>query len=374
MIDILGQLPHAAGQFLFIHRPIAQASGIAVSFAEPAIVQHKHLHAQIRRFLRHAQNFLPVKVEEGGLPVVQHHRALDIAEASGNDMAVYKIMEIGGHAVDAVAGESHGCLGCYEPLPCPQFPLEAMGIDAQHHTQRVLIGFFHRRIVIAGIQQIKAHDPSLLLIRAQLLEQKGGIMPVGGCANRGIVHMDAVGNGRIQNMRFLGPAAVDGQQRVVAFRQIHHKAHELSDGQCFFSPVVQFCIAADHITVRKHRVMQEQPQAAEFGITEPKGQRFGAVRCKRQSAIAFKAALRHPVAFIHKVSGKAAIGQDALHGAMAVIALADAGIFQQLAVQIIPGGVIHRRTQGDIILDPQRLHICPGQTASVINVNGMALR
>lgn len=185
--------------------------------------------------------------------------------------------------------------------------------------------------------------------------------------------MDAIADGGVLDMGLPGPAAVQRQKGVVAFRQVHYHAHQLLDDHFSGFSVVQFCVAGNHIAVVKHGVIQQQPQAFVFFIPEPHGQGLAAALCKGQTTVIFIASLGNSVALINKIRGKTAVWQDALHGRVAVIALADAGILQKLAVQIVAGGIIYCTSQRNIMFQPQGIHIRPGQAAAVINVDGVTV-
>ena len=61
---------HGAAQLGFVHLPVAQSVMVTGAPAEPAVVQHHHVHAQLGGLSGNLNNFLPGEVHVGGFPVI----------------------------------------------------------------------------------------------------------------------------------------------------------------------------------------------------------------------------------------------------------------------------------------------------------------
>ena len=223
-VDIFAEPADAAGQFLFVHHPIAKTRFIVIALTEPAVIQHEHFDTQTGSLAGHGEDLLAVKVEHGGFPVVQHHRPFHTPERLGNDMIIDKIVEIGSHAVDAVFREGHYRLGSNKLFTGLQLPVEAMGADAPANTHLVETIQFHGGIMVAAIKEIEAKHIALPLVGAGAQQCKRRVVPVGGSAHGGILHMDAMGYRHSVDMGLFCPTAVQGQQRMILKGNVHHGA------------------------------------------------------------------------------------------------------------------------------------------------------
>ncbi|MNP52867.1 hypothetical protein D3C76_1472880 [compost metagenome] len=70
-----GQIIQPLRQLIGVHNPVSQRGGIVIPLAEPAVVQHHQLNAQLLGGFGDGDNLVGIEIEVGGFPVVNQHRA-----------------------------------------------------------------------------------------------------------------------------------------------------------------------------------------------------------------------------------------------------------------------------------------------------------
>ena len=81
-----------------------QALGVVVPLAEPAVVQHQHLHTEARGPARDLQDFVSGEIEIRGFPVVDEHRAGNVPVLAPAHMAAQGAVIIVGQGRKPRAG------------------------------------------------------------------------------------------------------------------------------------------------------------------------------------------------------------------------------------------------------------------------------
>ena len=143
------QLFQPVGELALVHVPVAQAVLDAVPLAEPAVVQHKQLGAQLLGLLGQLDLVMAVHMELGGLPGVVQHRPQSLAHHSFPGKAV----QVVGHGLKAVGRipAQDGRRG--QALARVQLQLAVVGIDAHLHQRLAVGGLLHHAAEIAGQPQ-----------------------------------------------------------------------------------------------------------------------------------------------------------------------------------------------------------------------------
>ena len=126
------------GSFLRLTVVIAQARCVIVPCAKPSVVQHEQLRPQLRRVLCQCEQFALVKIEIGGLPVVQQHgRGLFLPICRGHDVLLHKsdaglpLMPF----LPAPAEGEHGLRASRTASPGASVHAEAVGLNARGHVR-----------------------------------------------------------------------------------------------------------------------------------------------------------------------------------------------------------------------------------------------
>ena len=74
-VDVLDEALQPLRELLRVHEPVAQAGPVVVALAEPAVVHHEQLHADLGGLVGKLLLAGLVHVERGGFPGVVEHRA-----------------------------------------------------------------------------------------------------------------------------------------------------------------------------------------------------------------------------------------------------------------------------------------------------------
>ena len=96
-MDLACEAVDSRGQLLRILPPVTEAAIICVTRAEPAVVEHHALYADLHRAVGELEKCLLVNLEVLGLPAVEDHRALAPGPALGNDALLYDRMKAPAH-------------------------------------------------------------------------------------------------------------------------------------------------------------------------------------------------------------------------------------------------------------------------------------
>ncbi len=205
----------AALQLVLVHLPVAQGLGVVVPGAEPAVVHHQHVHAQLLCLSGEVHQEVIVEVEHRRLPAVYQQGALLMGPLTAHEVVHIEPVEAAAHAAKAIRAEHGYDLGGLEYLPGLQMPAKAAGVYARQDprtAQGVHLGLYGE---VAAVDYADAHGLPLVLVRA--LAQKGheGVMVGAGHAPFRAdalyaVHKRVPGDGVL-----LGPAAVHVHHVVV---------------------------------------------------------------------------------------------------------------------------------------------------------------
>ena len=116
LVDLANQIGQAAGEFLFVDKPVTQGGGVVVADAEPAIVHDQHLHTQLSGFVSEGHQLVRIKVEQGAFPGVDQQGPLGVFVRSTDQVVVVEPMENAAHFAHTLVSVDHDCLGGVEGL------------------------------------------------------------------------------------------------------------------------------------------------------------------------------------------------------------------------------------------------------------------
>ena len=85
--------PQPMRKFLRIHEPVAQPRVIVVALAEPAVVHHEQLDAELRGLLRQRLLARLVDVEVGRFPGVVEHRPQARLRPARQDLFALEVVQ-----------------------------------------------------------------------------------------------------------------------------------------------------------------------------------------------------------------------------------------------------------------------------------------
>ena len=189
-----GEVIEAVREFVGVDLPIAEAGIVVVAgmaIAEPAVVQEEGVHSQILGAVEEGDDGLFVKMEIGGLPVIEQDRSGLVAVADA--VAERPAMEIAADSTFAVVapGPEHGRRG--EGPAGLEAILGGRRIYAAQGAQAVFPVHFEGKLEAAGPGEGAAeHLAGILLGRGSQREDEGGdAEPAGSHSDLGVEHLDA---------------------------------------------------------------------------------------------------------------------------------------------------------------------------------------
>ena len=336
-VDLFGKAVDAGGQLLFVDRPIAERALIVVAFAEPAVVEHKQLRADVLGGLRDAENLLFVKVEIGRFPVVDEDRTVLVLPIAAHDVFFDERVHVLAHAVESPVGEGHDAFGRVKALVGFQQPVEFKRVDTVLDAQQTVGRYLGAGNVVAGIDKVKAVAFALQLGAVVAFDGKKRVVAVGTGARDRADGGDAGCEGMLVFIPFADPRAVEGQHRIIAALQIKLHAHQRFDMDGFFALVAEAHAARDDIAVFKHGIKQLQ-LGAENLVDHHDGQRLAVAVGGRQT-VQLGLLIHHKGAVKQKVGGEIVVRGEQIHRRQPVVALAVGGIFKRDMVER-EGGVL----------------------------------
>ena len=263
-IDLPNQRVQSAGQFFAVHGPVAQTLIVVIPGAEPAIVQHHHLHAESGRLFSDLYDLFGVEIKIGGLPVVDQHRAAFVLPWAAADVAPQKAVVLLGKRGQTLCRKGEDHLRGIKGLARLQIPRKAFLLNAAHYPDKPGLRAFHVHLVAAGIDH---HHPvaSTAGLRCILLaEDQEGIIVVAGAAPHRRNGLDIGAHSFPLQLPFHSVSAVEMQQIPSAKGQIQTGRCRLVQPQRGIAVVCQPRRTGDDILLCKHAVQQLQRQTGGF--------------------------------------------------------------------------------------------------------------
>lgn len=124
------------GSFFAVHDPVAQPLIVVIPGAEPAIVQHHHLHTERGRFFSNLYDLFGVEIKIGGLPVVDQHRAAFVLPRAAADVAPQKAVVLLGKRGQTLCRKGKDHLRGVKGLARLQVPCKALLLNAAHYPDQ----------------------------------------------------------------------------------------------------------------------------------------------------------------------------------------------------------------------------------------------
>ena len=165
---------------------------IVIPMAEPAVVDHQHVYAQVFCLTRQIEQFGFVKVEIHGLPAVEQDRPFGKRSVMAADVFADKTMEGMRQPVKALRAVCKKQFGRLKALSRRQTPGEAVRVDARYDAYGTTLIQFNVRAVIAGIDRHDAVAGPCRLCGIRLADDHEGIMLMTGGAPAGGDGLDTV--------------------------------------------------------------------------------------------------------------------------------------------------------------------------------------
>ena len=259
-IDLPDQWVQSAGQLFAVHSPVAQTLIVIVPGAEPAIVQHHHLHAERGRFFSDLYDLFGVEIKIGGLPVIDQHRAAFVLPRAAADVAPQKAVVLLGKRGQTLCREGEDHLRGVKGLARLQVPCKALLLNTAHYPDKPGLRALHVHLVAAGIDHHHPVTGTAGLRCILLAEDQEGIIVVAGAAPHRRNGLDIGAHSFPLQLPFHGVSAVEMQQIPSAKGQIQTGRCRLVQPQRGISVVCQPRRTGDDILLCKHAVQQLQRQ------------------------------------------------------------------------------------------------------------------
>ena len=339
-LDLLHQIVQSAGELFLIDKPVPQSGAVVVPLAEPAVVQHQHIHAEACSFFGNVQDLFRIEAEIGGFPVVDQHRTFCQLILAAADVFPNCPMKLVGQSFQSGAAIGQQHFRCGKTLPCSQLPAEQVRVDSHDYTHLPQLVTLDLGLVAAAVDQSRPHAGTGGFRAVRCTEQHGGILVMTGRAAGAGTLLNAMKQRTAFCLPFHGVSAVEVYPLPAALSHVQTKACRL--GQCHrcFAQIADLCTACHNVQFRQHAVFQS-PFHRRSRIPQNHFQCFRFVLSgiqRRQTGNGILA-LFHRVAVVPQIQCTAAVSVYRFHCRHPKIAYACSGIFQRQGVQRI-GAVI----------------------------------
>ena len=206
VVDNRGQ---AVRIFFLIKIPVAERRPVVVAPFKPAVINDKALHAQLRRFIRHAHDVLRVVVEIDPFPGVEMHRARFVVREANNLFAQIAV-ELLAHAVQPLRR-----IAGVEVRRPQRFPFRQRHFARQIERFRLqvaaTVGFhFRPQAVVTAPAQVHAPHFALHLAKSAAAGNQRRKMFMRSASTTVFQHKAVVFKGQTMGLEFADPAAMKG--------------------------------------------------------------------------------------------------------------------------------------------------------------------
>ena len=339
VLDALGQGGQAAGKLLLIDVPVAQSAEVVVPLPEPAVVHHHHLHAHLAGGLGNGVNLVRVKVEEGGLPVVDEDGPALVLPGAPAQVEADGPVEHAAHVPQAPGGEDHGRLRGSKGLTGLEQPGEVEGVDAQGHAGLVELGVLGGGQEVARVHQ--GHAPAAAGILGGILvtEDEEGVLLVAGGAPHAARGVNALGEGGPYRLTLPGIGTPQGDEVVLPHREVQAGGGHPGEPNRGGSVVAHPDGPGDEVIFLQYAVEKLHHKAAA-AVPELHRETLGGdpLAVEGGQTLQGVLALLDGVADVAEIRGVAAVFQFCLQGGGAEVPNAAGGVLLGLGVQR-PGAV-----------------------------------
>ena len=268
---LLGESAYAAGQFVARLRPVAQSLAVAVArifFAEPPVVEQKHVYAEFPGLADEIHELLFVEAEVGGLPVVEQGHA--VARAVLQLVQPCPVVQVAGGLSRSLLADGEDEFRCAEGLVLFQRVARGVGVDAGQQTQAAVVCLLEDEAEVARpAQRARQYGAGLLGGGGAEGElEEGRHEHVGACAELGVYHLLAVFQPLFVEVGLVGPVAVILREIVFAAAQAEHGRGVFLDAHGLAFAVGYLRVQLEHILAGVGRVAE-----AHFGAVDGIGER-----------------------------------------------------------------------------------------------------
>ena len=297
------QIIERSAQLLFVDHPIAEACIIVLhTAAEPAIVQHHHIHAQLGSLLGDCSNLVAVEIKICRFPVVDQHRTRGKRILAAHDVGTDKTVVATGKRADTFMREGKNGFRRMESFTRVELPGKEFIIDAGNQTRFSAEIHLDIRAMAAGIHLHHAKAIALRLSRTLCGKNHKRIVVMAGCTAAGRDCADSAGERHALHLALHLMAAMEMQQFPLAARHIQAQRHRAMKRQGFMTLVGQARSAGDDVLLFIHAIEQFKLQPSHR-ITQNNAQRLRFIRfCKCTGHAAYSIFIvQDAVALINKI-------------------------------------------------------------------------
>ncbi len=217
------------GSLRRVHDPVAERPVIRVPPAEPAIVEHEQLHAQVPRDRRDGDQALLVEVEVRSFPVVEQHGPLPVAPLPAGKPRPEQSVERVAHAAQTGHRVDRDRFGRGEGRPRLQQPVEAVGVKAEPKPDGGVVVDLGVGQEVAGVHEAEADGLAGVLRGAwsnerqerRLLEARGAAQALDDPSTRD--------EGCPDHVPLARPRAMERDELPVTILDVQGGAHEGRD-------------------------------------------------------------------------------------------------------------------------------------------------
>ena len=334
LVRTLRHALQAALELLHVDNPVAERAVVVLTLAEPAVVKHHELDAEVFGTGREIVHLRIVEVKVRRLPVVDEDGAHGVAEFAAHDVVAHDLMEGLAHAIETFGAVSEQRLRRLERFARLQMPAELEGVDAADDARRAKLLDLRLERELSAPDEAEAVDLTALLTRvlAQECEERRCLMRARAAAARAL--LNAVHEWHALCRALGGMAAPEVHAVEIVVRQVEREARRIEQVHWLLAAVLEAGTARDDICIRKDRVRELSLELA-LGVGQRDLERLRLIVCcvRGRQARERRLAFRDGIVLVEELRRRRAVCKAHLIGWDAIVDMAVARVLLRQHVE-----------------------------------------
>ena len=312
-------------KLLGVDKPVAQAGGVAVPLAEPAVVQDHQSDAEAGGLLGDGIDLILIEIEIGCLPVVDENFA-GLGGGAAAEGLPDEAMIMAGQLAQTLVGVAEQNLRGGKGLARRQQPAESVGMDAGDQTGGAVEIHFNVGAVVAGIDRHHAVTAAVVLGGGGLAENHEGVVVMAGGAPQAGHPADIPAQMGTLHLTLHGVAAVELDQVPLAEGEIQAGRGRFFQGEGLAALVGEDGCPGDDVLLLVHAVQQLKPQPDDR-VPHLDGQSLAVIAERGRQPLQGIGARMNPVTCIDELHAACALGVYHVCGGHAEITAVGGRVF-----------------------------------------------
>ena len=255
-MDPVGKLGERTAQLFLVYMPVSKAAVVRISVSEPAVVHHKKLHAEIRRLLRHLEEFFAGKIKVRSFPVIDKDRSPCVFKSSPAEIVPESPVINMGQLFKTAVAVHHGRFRSPETLSRFQFKGEVLRMDPHQYSRLIKLILLRLGKEIPAVEEGKSITISLRLGCISVRKHDKGIVLMAGGAPQASHRLNAMMNGSSGKLPFHLVFSVKCDPVVVSIGLIQTHGHHTFQENRGGAPVFHAHCPGDQIQILQNTVIK----------------------------------------------------------------------------------------------------------------------